>query len=176
MRARPVDDVMESMRQYASQGAAEQQVADISRLGMRRTERTAPVVAFHAGEGNDLGVGEVGSRHGNGFAGQRRRERFHLAASVESHNHRAGKGALPLPSRRQRRLTQSCPRDFVIDEPRARMHAALNTANSRALDTRPGTYGGAANRPRERNARGRVARCDPRLFEWPRCCRPVRDG
>src|SRR6266446_8457387 len=92
MRARPVDDVMQFMRQYASHGASEQQVARISRLGMRRTERTANVVAFHVGEWNDTAVGEVGGRQGNGLAGEGGRERIHLAASMEGHNHHAGKG------------------------------------------------------------------------------------
>src|SRR5260221_2856417 len=56
------------------------------------------------------------------------------------------------------------------------LESTINIVDSRALDTPPETNAGVAGRPRESNARGRVARCDPRLFEWPQCCRPVRGG
>src|SRR5260370_13956105 len=103
MRKRSIDHVMKFMRQYASHGTAEKQVARTSRLGMRRTKRAANLVAFYVGERNDLAVGEVGRRQGNGFAGQRRGERFHLAASMECHNHHAAKGV------RRRKLIDTPP-------------------------------------------------------------------
>jgi hypothetical protein len=86
--ARPVDDVMELMRQNASQSTPEKQVAT-STCGGRK--RTSDAVAFYIGEGDDRTIRDVSVGQGDRVGGKRWGKGLRLTGSVERNDHDTGK-------------------------------------------------------------------------------------